>query len=128
MGGEVRVLFDCLDIDQKKDGKGADVGRRSISLKDVLFLDSWENDLEFEEQIDKAGNGGASATSITSPLAARPQTTLPVQHRHLKRVTSLPSPPQSAPGRGTSVSMPTAQSAAHLWFRVSDHGEENKYC
>lgn len=37
--GEVRLLFDCLDLDGKLEG-----GKRFISMKEVQFLDEWEGD------------------------------------------------------------------------------------
>jgi len=43
--GEVRLLFDCLDLDGKLEG-----GKRFISMKEVQFLDEWEGDPGLEEQ------------------------------------------------------------------------------
>lgn len=42
--GEVRLLFDCLDLDGKLEG-----GKRFISMKEVQFLDEWEGDPGLEE-------------------------------------------------------------------------------
>jgi len=43
--GEVRLLFDCLDTDGKRTGQGTDQGKRSISYKEIAFLDTWEVDM-----------------------------------------------------------------------------------
>jgi len=43
--GEVRLLFDCLDLDGKLEG-----GKRFISMKEVQFLDEWEGDPGLAEQ------------------------------------------------------------------------------
>merc|ERR1711939_321269 len=70
--GEVRLLFNCLDMDGK-----LDCGRRFIALKEVLFLDSWSSDpfakqLAQQELIDKAlSKGGAIYEATRSSLASR---------------------------------------------------------
>lgn len=46
--GEVRLLFDCLDMG----GQPAEGGKRFISLKEVSFLDDWEGDASPEEQAE----------------------------------------------------------------------------
>merc|ERR1719253_1447768 len=45
--GEVRLLFDCLDLDGKLEG-----GKRFISMKEVQFLDEWQGDPGLEEQAE----------------------------------------------------------------------------
>mmetsp|Transcript_25591 Transcript_25591/g.41024 ORF Transcript_25591/g.41024 Transcript_25591/m.41024 type:complete len:711 (-) Transcript_25591:109-2241(-) len=72
--GEVRLLFDCLDLDGKLEG-----GRRFISMKEVQFLDEWEGDPGDEEQEEE--------DIVTSALA---QSAKPVQ-RASSATSSLPS-------------------------------------
>merc|ERR1712194_964977 len=37
--GDVKLLFDCLDVDGKHRGEG---GKRTLTLDEVGFLDSWQ--------------------------------------------------------------------------------------
>lgn len=39
--GEVHLLLDCLDMDRNRDVSGNIVGRRSLPLEEIVFLDSW---------------------------------------------------------------------------------------
>eukprot|EP00927_Polykrikos_kofoidii_P049290 TRINITY_DN43368_c0_g1_i1.p1 TRINITY_DN43368_c0_g1~~TRINITY_DN43368_c0_g1_i1.p1 ORF type:complete len:807 (-),score=89.01 TRINITY_DN43368_c0_g1_i1:237-2657(-) len=57
-GGDVKLLFDCLDVDREKTGCTLD-GCRTLSLAEVGFLDSWrsemtEADMEAEDEAEKA--------------------------------------------------------------------------
>jgi len=52
--GDVRLLFECLDGDNKRDKRG----KRSISATEISFLDSWEEPSEDEEEeVKKAPEG-----------------------------------------------------------------------
>lgn len=44
---DVRLLFDCIDIDHQTHG-----GKRCLGLKDVEFLDDWEGDRHPEEVME----------------------------------------------------------------------------
>jgi len=46
--GDVRTLFEALDCDDNDDS-----GKRTVSLKDVGFLDTWEDDLSAEQQAEE---------------------------------------------------------------------------
>merc|ERR1712232_174878 len=37
--GDAHLLFDCLDVDRIRDARSQ--GKRSISLSEISFLDSW---------------------------------------------------------------------------------------
>jgi len=60
--GNVRLLFDCLDLDGKIENN-----KRFISLKEVSFLDEWEGDPWLEEQAeDKIVNAALAQPSKPS--------------------------------------------------------------
>jgi Ca2+-binding EF-hand superfamily protein len=75
--GEVRLLFDCLDLDGKLEG-----GKRFISMKEVQFLDEWEGDPGLEEQhedeivnralVDAKSRLPARTSSVASSLPSLP--------------------------------------------------------
>eukprot|EP00434_Breviolum_minutum_P042707 symbB.v1.2.038030.t1/scaffold5787.1/size23595/1 len=47
--GNVRTLFDCLDIDSAdRRNRDAATGKRAISLEEIAFLDSWNVDPRIE--------------------------------------------------------------------------------
>jgi hypothetical protein len=45
--GDVRLLFDCLDVDRVRDAKA--FGKRSISFDEISFLDTWEYEIKLED-------------------------------------------------------------------------------
>mmetsp|Transcript_3722 Transcript_3722/g.6600 ORF Transcript_3722/g.6600 Transcript_3722/m.6600 type:complete len:865 (-) Transcript_3722:83-2677(-) len=50
--GDVRLIFDCLDVDQKRDATCVGIessGKRSISAEELRFLDSWPQEPTDEE-------------------------------------------------------------------------------
>eukprot|EP00927_Polykrikos_kofoidii_P047368 TRINITY_DN4147_c0_g2_i1.p1 TRINITY_DN4147_c0_g2~~TRINITY_DN4147_c0_g2_i1.p1 ORF type:complete len:745 (-),score=122.13 TRINITY_DN4147_c0_g2_i1:61-2295(-) len=51
--GDMRLLFDCLNVDARKGQKTVETGKRSLSLKEVLFLDSWEADVSPQQLEDE---------------------------------------------------------------------------
>jgi len=40
--GDVRTLFNCLDVDSKRGDRDPSTGKRAISLDEIVFLDSWQ--------------------------------------------------------------------------------------
>merc|ERR1712232_876808 len=52
--GCVRSLFDCLDVDGKR-GVGKEAGKRSLSLKEIAFLDQWKVREELDDRMGLAG-------------------------------------------------------------------------
>jgi hypothetical protein len=55
--GDVRLLFEFLDCGAADD----DVGKKTISLKEVAFLDNWEDDVSPEQQAEDTVVGEALA-------------------------------------------------------------------
>jgi len=86
--GEVRLLFDCLDLDGK-----LDAGKRFISMKEVAFLDEWEGDPGLLEQ--------AEDEAVNQALETRRLSRTPTR--------TLSSPGTSATG-GASVAPDSATS------------------
>jgi Ca2+-binding EF-hand superfamily protein len=84
--GEVRLLFDCLDLDGKLEG-----GKRFISMKEVQFLDEWEGDPGLEEQAEdeivnaavqqlRTSRTPTRASSASSSLPSLPSNRRPVSN------------------------------------------------
>lgn len=95
--GEVRLLFDCLDLDGKLEG-----GRRFISMKEVQFLDEWEGDPGLEEQHEDEVVNQALAKQETSNRSPRsppkkPPSKMPV--RTSSSASSLPKVQAVAAGK-----------------------------
>lgn len=65
--GEVRTLFNCLDIDQ--DGHG----RRQISIHEIGFLDDWEELGPSGGENSPASSGKAPAAKVKQPPLATTQ-------------------------------------------------------
>eukprot|EP00449_Zooxanthella_nutricula_P055830 CAMPEP_0198577510 /NCGR_PEP_ID=MMETSP1462-20131121/118990_1 /TAXON_ID=1333877 /ORGANISM="Brandtodinium nutriculum, Strain RCC3387" /LENGTH=774 /DNA_ID=CAMNT_0044308793 /DNA_START=33 /DNA_END=2354 /DNA_ORIENTATION=- len=69
--GDVRVLFDCLDV-----GGGADAdGKRSLALKEVAFLDKWQNLPEEEVEDDDDSTQAEKPLKVTTVPAALVEST-----------------------------------------------------
>merc|ERR1711972_615565 len=45
--GDVRLLFDCLDVDRVRDASS--YGKRTISFDEISFLDTWEYELKIQD-------------------------------------------------------------------------------
>lgn len=54
--GDVRLLFDCLDVDGARDFSGEGVGKRSLSMQEVGFLDRWKMEPSDEDNEDTIGD------------------------------------------------------------------------
>jgi hypothetical protein len=79
--GDPRLLFNCLDIERRRDRQGAHVGKRCLSLAEIIFVDSWQA----SEQAEEAGpldDGNPRCKLSTAP-----------GRRHLR----CPSDPEAAP-------------------------------
>merc|ERR1712176_886747 len=76
--GDVRMLFDCLDVDRKKSTDAS--GRRSITLEEISFLDSWQCETE---------QGEASCTLLEDSFL-QSASQMSRQQRPLRRVSTAP--------------------------------------
>mmetsp|Transcript_72018 Transcript_72018/g.154131 ORF Transcript_72018/g.154131 Transcript_72018/m.154131 type:complete len:791 (+) Transcript_72018:91-2463(+) len=121
--GDVRVLFDCLDVDRKKGGEDA---KRSISKEEVAFLDTWtvipsQEELEAEDppppKLPKAPC--QAVLDVTSRLFSPPPA--PVRksapHADLSDVVAASDEPSVGawlpPGQKTPLSRQASDSALH---------------
>mmetsp|Transcript_89651 Transcript_89651/g.159228 ORF Transcript_89651/g.159228 Transcript_89651/m.159228 type:complete len:676 (-) Transcript_89651:115-2142(-) len=99
--GDAHLLFNCIDIDRDKSE-----GKRSISLQEISFLDSWEGagDDDGKEEVAATSPGHAprAVSALLSPTK-RGQTKLPRSdenhslpsiHQQLKHSKSAPALPQ----------------------------------
>mmetsp|Transcript_52600 Transcript_52600/g.94430 ORF Transcript_52600/g.94430 Transcript_52600/m.94430 type:complete len:648 (-) Transcript_52600:207-2150(-) len=73
-GGDVHTLFNCLDVDGRRGG-----GKRSISIEELLFLDSWEP--ADDEPLEPPPGMGESRTFTTLPT---------LQSQHSASAPALP--------------------------------------
>lgn len=94
--GEVRLLFDCLDLDGKLEG-----GKRFITMKEVQFLDEWESDPGLQEQDEDE--------TVEKALA---QPAKPVRTRASSASASEPG--QRAQSAASAASLPSLQSRRPL--------------
>jgi len=67
-GGDVRMLFDCLDVDS---GGDAVTGKRALSLDELEFMDSWHIEPTKEEL--EAAIAEAQPEPVRKPSSAKPQ-------------------------------------------------------
>lgn len=86
--GEARLLFDCIDLDQKRSSRQGDKGRRTLSLNEISFLDQWqleptEEELAYEEE---------AIAKVTDELP--------------KHVTIALSPPRRSPSKARVKELP----------------------
>lgn len=103
--GEVRLLFDCLDLDGKLEG-----GKRFISMKEVQFLDEWQGDPGLEEQAED---------EIVNATLLQPHSKQP----RVQCGASLPSlPSHQRPVSSASKSSPTRATTPAAVAEVSDTG------
>eukprot|EP00928_Gymnodinium_smaydae_P039133 TRINITY_DN26803_c0_g1_i1.p1 TRINITY_DN26803_c0_g1~~TRINITY_DN26803_c0_g1_i1.p1 ORF type:complete len:737 (-),score=154.55 TRINITY_DN26803_c0_g1_i1:148-2256(-) len=102
-GGDVRLLFNCLDTDVARD----DVGKRSLSFQELSFLDSWDDpdDAQWAEVLESNSprGGGASPDDANTSAAEAPQ-----------RSASLPSLAPAAAEAAASAASQEAPSATEL--------------
>jgi len=110
--GDVRTLFDCIDIDgNDKKGRDGSTGKRAISLDEIVFLDSWSvepppevarlEDLLAEAEAKKVLAASASPSQSLNMLRSRrPADQLISSPTSSPRSQdgSPPAPPASAPG------------------------------
>merc|ERR1711972_646189 len=80
-----KLLFDCLDVDRKRDGEDR---KRGLRLEEVAFLDSWTVEPTIE---DLDAEDAANAPP-------RPKATL--EDRQLTRETTARLTSPKAPSRG----------------------------
>lgn len=81
--GDVRTLFNCLDVDNKRCDRDASTGKRAISLDEIGFLDTWQ--VEPSAQVasleDFAAQGEAKRVIA---MGASPKR---MRRRHMKDLT-----------------------------------------
>lgn len=97
--GDVRLLFDCLDLDGKLEG-----GKRFISMKEVGFLDEWEGDPGSEEQHEDEVVNQALAREKAEKKALMQRASLP----RAQSAASLPTlqanqRPASTPSKASAT-------------------------
>lgn len=84
--GEVRLLFDCLDIDGKKDPKMSgfeSAGKRSISAEELAFLDSWPMEPTQEQRTED------EAICSSTPVHLRASESFSRQFDKMHSITSM---------------------------------------
>lgn len=67
--GDVRLLFEALDVDGKRDKQGEGIGRRSISLEEISFLDTWVVE-DCHRDDERAGTPWTEISSKRTPSAS----------------------------------------------------------
>lgn len=75
--GNIRLLFQCLDVDGKRDAKGDGIGRRSISFDEISFLETWEMSLPDDDEISSSNLNAA----LRGPRRERRASTLGEESR-----------------------------------------------
>jgi Ca2+-binding EF-hand superfamily protein len=99
--GDVRLLFDCLDVDGKLDG-----GKRFLSMREVIFLDHWHTDMSNTYAIKKAMMDSIMAeTTARSPSPRSPSDSMSSSMFRSSSAPTLPSLP-ARPGSGGGVDSP----------------------
>lgn len=77
--GDVRLLFDCLDVDRKKDRPS---NTRSLSLEEVSFLDSWHMEPSEYQLCEDAPEETGRMAAWSAPLpSGRPTSGLQLKKR-----------------------------------------------
>lgn len=76
-GGDVRALFDALNIDREIEHKGENAGKRTITLEEMMFLDSWSSDLEEYEEKELDMQDETAAQSRETAAKSRDLHTAP---------------------------------------------------
>lgn len=136
--GEVRLLFDCLDVDRSED-KAA--GKRALALKEISFLDSWEYDATSNERAKleealagpRQPRGGQRACiRISQPAAGNDppeaadvlETTLPAEDPLSRKAKGAPTPSavSTRPSTSTSEARPPTRSGSAPQLRPSSSG------
>lgn len=145
--GDVRLLFDCLDVDGKKTDKAT--GKRSISLEDLVFLDSWQVDPRLDEApcckpkeqelrrwlsdpclasrgSESPGKGGTPSAK-RRPVVVPPLTEVDAADDFVRPATSAACcRPRAAAVRSPEADLPRAQ-AANAAKRVASQTESVFY-
>lgn len=65
--GDVRLLFDCLDVDRKKDRPS---NTRSLSFEEVSFLDSWHMEPSEDQLCEDAPEETGRMAAWSAPLSS----------------------------------------------------------
>lgn len=104
--GDCRLLFDCLDIDGEKH-----TGKRSISLKEVEFLDDWEAaDLPQTSEEELVVQQALAAKKATRPL--KTSSSLPALQMRSRSTQTRSSSGAYLPSPGDEISPMCADVAA----------------
>jgi len=85
--GDVRLLFDCLDIDGRR--QDAVTGKRAITLEELAFLDNWEPDPEKKDNMKRTSTLSERRLSTCIGTASRRPSIMT-----LAEITAMPEVPE----------------------------------